>query len=57
MVDVLYLLYRIGFFDVGIFIVVLYYLSNEECRLCVMEELFRVVCRKGRVFFIVWVVE
>uniref|UniRef100_A0A7I4EC52 tRNA (carboxymethyluridine(34)-5-O)-methyltransferase n=1 Tax=Physcomitrium patens TaxID=3218 RepID=A0A7I4EC52_PHYPA len=55
--DALHLPYRTGFFDAGISIAVLHHLSNEERRLRAMEELLRVVRRKGRVLFTVWAVE
>lgn len=55
--DVLHLPHRTGFCDAGILIAVLHHLSTEERRVRAMEELLRVVRRKGRVLFTVWAVE
>lgn len=55
--DALHLPYRTGFCDAGISIAVLHHLSNENRRIRAIEELLRVVRRKGRVLFTVWAVE
>lgn len=55
--DVLHLPHRTGFCDAGISIAVLHHLSTEERRVRALEELLRVVRRKGRVLFTVWAVE
>lgn len=55
--DSLHLPHRTGFCDAGISIAVLHHLSNEERRVRAIEELLRVVRRKGRVLFTVWAVE
>lgn len=55
--DALHLPYRTGFCDAGISIAVLHHLSNEDRRIRAIQELLRVVRRKGKALFTVWAVE
>jgi alkylated DNA repair protein alkB family protein 8 len=55
--DALHLPYRTGFCDAAISIAVLHHLSNEGRRVRAIEELLRVVHKKGKVLITVWAVE